>query len=56
MNTADNFYDGKITEFNFHWEELTTNDWILDIVNGYEIEFDQLPVQQSIPHPSSYKF
>ena len=56
MNTPDNFYGGKITEFSFHWEELTTDEWILDIVNGYKIEFDQLPFQQSMPHPSSYKF
>lgn len=54
MNTPDNFYGGKIMDFTRHWKALTSDEWILDIVKGYKIEFDQLPVQQSLPQPINF--
>ena len=50
MNTPENFFGGKIAKFINQWEMLTSDSWILDIVKGYKIEFEQLPFQQNLPN------
>jgi hypothetical protein len=31
------------------WKSLTSDKWILDVINGYKIEFEQLPKQSWKP-------
>lgn len=31
------------------WKSLTSDKWILDVINGYNIEFEQLPKQSWKP-------
>lgn len=50
-NTADNFIGGKIFLHRSQWHCLTNDKWILDVVLGNFIEFERLPVQNSIPKP-----
>ena len=51
MNTEFNFYGGKIAEYYEAWEKLTSDKWILNLVQGFEIDFVQNPVQRWCPPP-----
>lgn len=31
------------------WKQLTTDQWVLETVQGYRIQFDEFPVQNRIP-------
>lgn len=49
INTPDNFIGGKICFFSETWRKLTHDPWILNLVNGYNIEFDTKPYQNKNP-------
>ena len=51
LNTADNFVGGKIFTHRFQCQCLTSDKWILDVVDGNVIVFESLPVQSSLPRP-----
>ena len=51
VNTPDNFRAGKISECFDNWSQLTSDPFILDIVRGYDIEFEDSPVQMHRPRP-----
>ena len=43
-NTPDNFIGGKISSFTPQWEIITSDRYILDIIQfGYKIEFSSMP-------------
>ena len=50
LNTPDNFVGGKISKFLVNWCQLSSDKWLLDIIKGYRIEFDEYPLQFSIPN------
>lgn len=41
---------GKISKLLDKWKSLTSYVWVLDIIKGYQIEFELLPRQRSIPN------
>jgi hypothetical protein len=46
-NTPGNFIAGKVRLFHNEWAKLTTDKFILDIINnGYQIEFSSMPCNQ----------
>ena len=49
LNNPNNFVGGKISRFLSNWENITSDPWILNIIRGYRIEFEQLPRQCNIP-------
>ena len=53
INTPDNFVAGKISASFDTWQNITSDPWILNTVRGYEIEFEQQPVQTCIPNQLS---
>jgi hypothetical protein len=48
-NKPENFVGGKISQFLRRWKSLTSDKWILDVINGNKIEFEQLPKQSWKP-------
>ena len=50
-NSELNFYGGKIANCYDAWKQLTSDKWILQVVQGFEIEFDSRPFQHFQPHP-----
>ena len=51
MNTAQNFVAGGISRFYDEWEKLTSDPWVLKVVQGVEIPFLQWPLQDRVPFP-----
>ena len=51
QNTECNFYAGKISNCYDAWTQLTSDQWILNIVQGFEIEFTERPFQPYRPFP-----
>lgn len=50
-NTQFNFRGGGGIKDNLEiWKLITSDDWILDTVQGYKIEFESHPAQQ---HPQN---
>ncbi|VDI36333.1 Hypothetical predicted protein [Mytilus galloprovincialis] len=49
-NTPDNFIGGKVKTFLDNWMSLTSDNWVLDVVKGYQIEFEQIPYQNKEPN------
>ena len=45
VNTPDNFVGGKIQHFYENWSRLTSDKWILNVICGYNIEFENTPIQ-----------
>jgi len=41
----------RLSHFHSNWEVLTTDRWVLDCVQGFQIPFTSLPVQQHRPNP-----
>lgn len=52
-NTSDNFMSGKIFTARQQWLALSSDKWILDVVCGHVLEFDELPLQSALPRPLS---
>ncbi|CAC5381269.1 unnamed protein product [Mytilus coruscus] len=50
INTSDNFIGGKVKKFQENWMSLTSDNWVLDVVKGYQIEFEQIPSQNKEPN------
>ncbi|CAC5392551.1 unnamed protein product [Mytilus coruscus] len=50
INTPDNFIGGKVIKFQENWMSLTSDNWVLDVVKGYQIEFEQIPSQNKEPN------
>ena len=44
------FVAGNIANCLRAWKQLTTDEVLLKIVTGYELEFNQTPSQSKIPH------
>ena len=43
-NLPDNFVGGKISSHVSNWEDITSYNWVLNIVQfGYGIEFEEVP-------------
>ena len=43
-NLPDNFVGGKISSHVSNWEDITSDNWVLNIVQfGYDIEFEEVP-------------
>lgn len=36
-NKPENFVAGKISQFLNRWKSLTSDKWILDVINGHKI-------------------
>ena len=51
QNIPNNFIGGKISKFFHRWKELTSDYWILNIIKGYQLEFENIPTQLIMPHP-----
>ena len=49
VNTPDNFVGGKIQHFYENWSRLTSDKWILNVICGYNIEFENTPIQNKKP-------
>ena len=49
VNTPDNFVGGKIQHFYENWSRLTSDKWILNVICGYDIEFENTPIQNKEP-------
>lgn len=49
VNTPDNFVGGKIKHFYENWSTLTSDKWILNVICGYNIEFENTPVPNKEP-------
>ena len=54
-HTPKNFYAGGITHCLKQWQRLTSDKWILKLVQGYEIEFHSVPFQAYMPGPLRLK-
>ena len=53
-NTSNNFRSGKIFTARQQWLALSSDPWILDVVCGHVLEFDELPLQCALPRPLSF--
>ena len=53
-NTPDNFYGGKISDNFVNWRRLTSDKWILQLVRGVQVEFQENP--SNIPHKREIVF
>ncbi|CAC5419005.1 recQ [Mytilus coruscus] len=51
QNIPNNFIWGKISKFFHRWKELTSDYWILNIIKGYQLEFENIPTQLIKPYP-----
>ena len=49
VNTPDNFVGGKIQHFYKNWSRITSDKWILNVICGYNIEFENTPIQNKEP-------
>lgn len=47
QNTVDNFVAGKVKDKVSMWKTITSDDWILDSIQGIEIAFSEEPVGSS---------
>ena len=45
---------GKLALFHDNWQTFTNDQWVLDAVSGYKIEFVQNPHQTSVPSGISF--
>ena len=44
INTPNNFVSGKISRHYAEWSNITSDNWVLNIVeSGYDTEFEKLP-------------
>lgn len=46
--TVNSFKAGRLKDFAHNWEAITSDAWILKMIRGIDIEFDE-PVRQSRP-------
>ena len=54
VNTPDNFQGGKIISHIDCWRCLTSDPWILDVVQGKVIDIQDFPMQISPPPPIKF--
>ena len=54
QNTSNNFTAGKISRFMDNWKLITSDTRILEVVNGYSIEFESRPFQNTVPKPIKF--
>ena len=45
---------GKLALFHDNWQKLTNDQWVLDAVSGYKIEFVHNPHQTPVPSGISF--
>lgn len=51
QNTPENFHGGQIAKYFDNWHDITSDEWILQTVQGYEIEMNSIPNQTFVPTP-----
>ena len=51
IHTTDNYQAGSIAKCYAAWCDLTSDKWILDMVKGVKIEFEESPIQSFRPYP-----
>ena len=51
VNTPSNFHGGKISQFLPLWLSLSTEKWFYFTLQGYIVNFTEIPVQLSRPRP-----
>jgi hypothetical protein len=56
VNTPDNFVGGKIQHFYENWSRLTSDKWILNVICGYNIEFENTPTGIQNKEPKELVF
>lgn len=49
-NTPDNFIGGKVAQFVANWQTLTSDNWILQTIQGNIVELQNLEVVGNTPH------
>ena len=47
----ENFKAGAVKDCLEKWEKITCDPWILNLIEGYEIDFKKKPYQEFRPHP-----
>ena len=48
-NSPENFYAGKIKLFSDRWQQITSDEWIINSVQGVTLDFHIQPSQHYIP-------
>lgn len=56
VNTPDNFVAGKIRYYVDNWHRITSDKWILDMVRGIKIPFEEVPTQNYVPRPIQFSY
>lgn len=51
---SEQFKGGQISNYHHAWAELSSDPEILDMVQGYKLEFSSFPEQFVEPHPISF--
>ena len=46
---VNNFQAGRRKDFVGNWQRLTSDAWILKMIQGIDIEFIDLPFQEALP-------
>ena len=54
LNTTENFVAGKTGQFKENWYKLTSDTWIRNTINGYEVEMENQPLQVFQPKPIKF--
>ena len=50
VKPVPSFLAGRVSKCFQRWSQLTSDQWVLHTVQGYQIEFYQKPIQASFPH------
>ena len=45
---------GRLTHYLINWSAITQDQWVLNTVQGYQIDFVAMPHQESLPTPPHY--
>ena len=48
------FCAGNLAHHVDEWSKITSDPWILESVQGYRLEFQDLPFQKSLPRPRNF--
>lgn len=54
VHTPENFHAGKVSLYTDAWKCITSDRWLLSQLQGYSIEFVQIPYQHK--HPPNIRF
>lgn len=51
INTPENFSGGKVIHSVSDWRQITSDSWILDVIQGHALQLDHCPAQNRVPPP-----